>query len=202
MEEGNVIEGLVQMQKMVENFMQAKMPDEVIKNLEMMFKSKKIPKGEMLVHVGDIQNKVYFILSGLLRSYYIDINGNEVTHFFPRKGTLCFGEVFFGESSSKHCVEVLEDCEILEIDVNDFKKLVEEDIYCMKGYMKVLEYSFKYKIERESSFLLKSATERYLDFKRMYPELESRVNQAYIASYLGITPVSLSRIRRAIRKNI
>ncbi|MGG2093323.1 Crp/Fnr family transcriptional regulator [Bacillus sp. S13(2024)] len=190
------------MQKMVENFIQDKMPDEVIKKIECMFKSKKISKGEIVVHVGDIQNELYFILSGLLRSYYIDINGNDVTHFFPRKGTLCVGEALFNKGPSKHCVEAIEDCEVLVVHVNDFKKLVEEDIYCMKVYMKVLEYGFKYKIERESSFLLKSATERYLDFKRMHPELEERVNQAYIASYLGITPVSLSRIKRAIREHV
>lgn len=193
------MEALVQMQHMIEKFVQAKMPNEVIKKIENIFKNKKISKGDIVKQVGDIENEIYFVLSGLLRSYYIDINGNEITHFFPRRGTLCFGEALFCEGPSRHCVEALEDCEVLEVSVNDFKKLVEENIYCMKAHIKLLEYSFKYKIERESSFLLKSATERYLDFKSMYPELEGRVNQAYIASYLGITPVSLSRIKRAIK---
>lgn len=194
-----MVEGFIKMQKMIENFMQAKMPDEVAKKAESMFKSKIISKGEIVVHVGDNQNEIYFIISGLLRSYYIDMNGNDVTHFFPRKGTLCCAEALFSEGPSKHCIEALEDCDVLAIKVSDFKELI-EDIYCMKAYMKVLEYSFRYKIERESSFLLKSATERYLDFKNRYPELEGRTHQAYIASYLGITPVSLSRIKRAIRE--
>jgi len=63
-----------------------------------------------------------------------------------------------------------------------------------------LEKTIVYKMHRENAFLIKSATERYLDFKREFPLLEKRVNQSYIASYLGITPVSLSRIRRTIRE--
>lgn len=196
-----MIEGLVQFQEMVENFTQSKIPDKVVKKAESMFKSRNILKGEILVHVGDIQNELYIVLSGLMRSYYIDINGNDITRFFPRKGTLC-GEVLFSEGPSNHCIEALEDCEVLVISVNDFRNLVEEEIYCTKAHLKALEHSFRYKIERESSFLLKSATERYLDFKKRYSELEGKVSQAYIASYLGITPVSLSRIKRVIREQV
>lgn len=187
------------MQQMVENLMQAKMPDEVLKKISDMIKSKTIPNGEMVVHVGDVQNEIYLVLSGLLRSYYIDIHGNDITHFFPRKGTLCCGESLFSDGLSKHCVEALEDCEVLAISVDNFRQLIEENIYCLKAHLKLLECSFKYKLDRESSFLLKSATERYIDFKNKYPELEKSVYQAYIASYLGITPVSLSRIRRALK---
>ena len=55
-------------------------------------------------------------------------------------------------------------------------------------------------MNRESEFQIKSATERYIDFKKEFPNLEKRVNQSYISSYLGITAVSLSRIRRTIRE--
>lgn len=55
-------------------------------------------------------------------------------------------------------------------------------------------------MNRESGFQIKSATERYIDFKKEFPNLEKRVNQSYISSYLGITAVSLSRIRRTIRE--
>lgn len=185
--------------QMVENYTNSTVPDRVVNKAERMFTSRIIVKGEMLIHVGDIQNELYIVLSGLMRSYYIDINGNDVTRFFPRRGTLC-GEILFSDGPSNHCIQALEDCEILVISVEDFKCLVEEEIYCTKAHLKALEESFKYKIERESSFLLKSATERYIDFKKMYPELEERVNQRHIASYLGITPVSLSRIKGSLRE--
>ena len=62
-------------------------------------------------------------------------------------------------------------------------------------WIKMLEIGIQFKIDRQSSFLLKNATERYLNFQTLYPGLEKRVKQSDIASYLGINPVSLSRIR-------
>lgn len=197
-----MLKELLQMQKIAEDFMQVKVPGEVVEKAADMFTMKTITKGDIVVHVGGIQKEIYFVISGLLRSYYIDINGNDVTRFFTKEGSLCCHEILFNKEPSKRCIEALEDCKILVIRDEDFKKLIEYNMYCMKIYIKVLEQSLRYKIERESSFLLKSATERYLDFKRMYPELEKRVNQAYIASYLGITPVSLSRIRRTISEEV
>ena len=67
-------------------------------------------------------------------------------------------------------------------------------------YVQKLEEAMKHKIIREMSLVNKNATERYIDFKQIYPGIEKRVNQIHIASYLGITPVSLSRIRRVIRE--
>lgn len=195
-----MIDGLAQMRQMVEKFMRIKMPSEVVEKADNMVKSRIIAKGEIIVHVGDRPKDVYFIISGLLRSYYIDINGNDVTRFFMKEDSFCCSETLLKQESSKCCIEALEGCKVLVINGSDLKALIESNIYCMKAYIKALEYSVRYKIERESSFLLKSATERYLDFKKMYPQLEERVNQAYIASYLGITPVSLSRIRRTIRE--
>lgn len=66
--------------------------------------------------------------------------------------------------------------------------------------MEFLENSLLYKMEREYAFQIMSATERYIAFQREYKEIEKRINQRYIASYLGITPESLSRIRRTIKE--
>lgn len=195
-------EEFAQIQKTIEEFMQVKIPEEVLKKAINMFTKKIIAKGDIVVRVGDIQKEIYFVTSGLLRSYYIDINGNDVTRFFTKEGSLFCLEILFDNKPSKRCIEALEDCTVVAIQCKDLKKLIEDNIYCMKAYTKILERSLEYKIERESSFLLKSATERYLNFKRMYPELEKRINQAYIASYIGITPVSLSRIRRTIIEEV
>jgi CRP-like cAMP-binding protein len=195
-----MIEGLEQIKQMVEKYMQVEMPDEVFKKVVGMVKSRTISKGEIVVHVGDVQKDLYFVISGLLRSYYIDINGNDVTRFFMKENSLCCSEILLKQEPSKCCIEALDDCKVLVINERNLRELIEGNMYCMKAYIKTLEDSIVYKIDRESSFLLKSATERYLDFKREYAQLEERVNQAYIASYLGITPVSLSRIRRTIRE--
>lgn len=191
-----------QIQNSIELLMQDNMPQEVVDKAMTMFTKKTIPKGDILVHQGAVQNEIYFVTSGLLRSYYIDMNGNDVTRFFSKEGSLLCYERLFDHKPSNRSVEALEECVVMVIQCNNFKTLIEDHLYCMKAYTRLLERKLEYKIQRESSFLLKSATERYVDFKRMYPTLEKRIHQAYIASYIGITPVSLSRIRRTIAEEI
>ncbi|MFB5674852.1 Crp/Fnr family transcriptional regulator [Paenibacillus terreus] len=190
----------VQIQNSIELLMQDKMPQEVVNRAMNKFTKKTIAKGDILVHQGAVQKEIYFVTSGLLRSYYIDMNGNDVTRFFSKEGSVLCYEILFDHKPSNRSVEALEECVIMAIPCNDLKKLIEDHLYCMKAYTTLLERKLEYKIQRESSFLLKSATERYLDFKKRYPTLEKRINQAYIASYIGITPVSLSRIRRTIEE--
>ena len=88
----------------------------------------------------------------------------------------------------------------LEFNAEQLKDLFLADEKLRSIYIKMLEATIIYKMNRESSFQLKTATERYLDFIKDFPKLEERVNQNYISSYLGITAVSLSRIRRSIRE--
>ncbi|MFF2016790.1 Crp/Fnr family transcriptional regulator [Paenibacillus sp. NPDC058177] len=154
---------------------------------------------DIVIHIGDEPTEIYFVVSGILRSYYIDISGDDKTQLFINENSFYANEYFLDMEPSKCCVEALEDCTVLVVEWRDLVHLLESNVYCMKAYIKALEYSIRYKIGRENSFLLKSATERYLDFKKKYVHLEKRVNQSYIASYLGITPVSLSRIRRTIK---
>lgn len=140
------------------------------------------------------------MVSGILRDYYIDDDGNDVTRFFTCEGGICGGEALISNEPSAVCTEALEDCILLRCLVSDFKKIIASDSITTKAYIWLLESSLAYKIPRENSFLIKSAAERYIDFKRENPDIEKRVNQKYIASYLGITPVSLSRIRRALKE--
>lgn len=191
-----------QIQNSIELLMHDKMPQEVVNKAKNKFTKKTIDKGDILVYQEAVQKEIYFVTSGLLRSYYIDMNGNDVTRFFSKEGSVLCYEILFDHKPSNRSVEALEDCVVMAIPCNDLKNLIEDHIYCMKAYTKLLERKLEYKIQRESSFLLKSATERYLDFKKRYPKLEKRINQAYIASYIGITPVSLSRIRRTIAEEI
>lgn len=65
----------------------------------------------------------------------------------------------------------------------------------------ILESGLRYKVYREGSFLVQNATERYLEFRKRYPDLSGRIPQRYIATYLGITPESLSRIRSSLRED-
>lgn len=159
-----------------------------------------LKKNDVLIRIGDKSSYIFFVVSGILRDYYIDDDGNDVTRFFSREGGLCGGESLISNEPSAICTEALEDCILLRCPVSDFKEIIVSSSEATKAYIWFLESSLAYKIHRENSFLIKSAAERYIDFKRENPDLEKRVSQKYIASYLGITPVSLSRIRRALKE--
>ena len=158
-------------------------------------------KGDVILGVGEPMKKCYLILNGIIRSYYLDIEGIDVTKFFSQEYTLCASDsMIINEKNSTQGYEALEDVTALEFDAKVLKDYMLSIPKLKDLYIQSLEKTVIYKMYRESSFQLESATERYIDFKHQYPRLEERVNQTYIASYLGITPVSLSRIRRTIRE--
>ena len=81
-----------------------------------------------------------------------------------------------------------------------WNKIILDDSCLTQTYIEYLEQTLVYKMQRECEFQIMSATERYISFRKKYRNIEKRVNQSYIASYLGITPESLSRIRRTIKE--
>lgn len=147
-----------------------------------------------------LRQEIYYICQGLCRSYYLDKDGNDVTRFFILEGDFCFTEVQILSQKSDLCIETLEDCDGLVFQIRDLD-LLQDWVFMKDAYIEALKSNLRYKLRRESGFLLGSATERYLEFQLRYPGLEQRVRQSQLASYLGITPTSLSRIRRTLRKN-
>ena len=164
-------------------------------------KPKTSKKGEIILGIGERMNKVYYILEGLARSYYIDNNGNDVTKAFLCEYNFCILESFFTNEPSCQSFEAIENMTVLEYNADELKTMIFAVPELKELYIKMLENTIVYKMRRESSFQLESAAERYLNFKKLLPNIEDRVKQSYIASYLGITPVSLSRIRRALRED-
>ena len=81
----------------------------------------------------------------------------------------------------------------------DMRKMIMENVSFKDIWIHLLESGMRYKIYRENGFLVENATERYIHFKKLYPEISERVPQRHIATYLGITPESLSRIRSAMK---
>lgn len=176
------------------------LPHNIIEQGLMLGKPVSFSKKDIILKMGEPMNKVYLIIKGIVRSYYLDKDGNDVTKTFLQEMSFCIAESFFTSEPSEQGFEAIEDVEMLEFNVSELKKYIFENEILKDVYIMYLEKTIVYKMHRENAFLIKSATERYLDFKREFPLLEKRVNQSYIASYLGITPVSLSRIRRTIRE--
>lgn len=145
-------------------------------------------------------NRGFLLLSGIIRGYYLDVDGNDVTHMFIFEGTT-YGSDFLTTDKPHVCnFEALEDCMAAELNRTVLLERLKTDQSLMTAYIRMLEEALKRKILRETSLVTKTATERYLDFKKEYPDIDERISQAHIASYLGISPVSLSRIRRVIRE--
>lgn len=94
----------------------------------------------------------------------------------------------------------IEESTVMLFDVKKMKELIYSSKQLKTVCIQLLESGMRYKMYREGGFLTENATERYLKFRKNYPDLAERVQQRYIATYLGIKPESLSRIRSAMKE--
>ena len=159
-----------------------------------------VPKGEILSSIGDDSTVSGMVLSGMVRSYYIDEEGNDVTRGFSPAGTLCMDEGFFAYAERICMWEALEETTLMLCETLKIKDLIRDNVRFKDIWITLLEGALRYKMYRENGFLVENATERYLHFKKLYPDLSGRIPLKHIATYLGIAPESLSRIRSAMRE--
>ena len=159
-----------------------------------------VKKGEILASIGDDTTNAGLTLSGLARAYYIDSDGNDITRGFAPEGVMFMDEGFFGYTERICMWETLEEMTIMICETAAIKKIIKENNQFKDVWIRLLESALRYKIYRENGFLVENATERYIRFKKLYPDLSKRVPQRHIATYLGITPESLSRIRGAMKE--
>lgn len=173
--------------------------EEILNKVLAMAQIKIYLKGEILLGIGESCEYIGLILSGLIRSYYLDLEGNEITRNFHKEYYLVTDEGLLGYEESICAYEVLEDTTVMLLPNKQLKKLIMENDKLKDLYICSLENGIRYKIYRENAFLTSNATQRYLQFKKDFPELKDRVKQSYISTYLGITPESLSRIRKSLK---
>lgn len=158
------------------------------------------PAGYLIVAAGDEENKLYVLVNGLIRKYYLDYQGNDITHQFLETGQVFSTQhvVFSGRVMCNF--EAVEPCRLVCFDYAQVQKLMLEAFSLSQVYIGILEETLRVKLVRETALLTESATERYVKMKAEIPDIDQRVNHAHIASYIGVTPVSLSRIRRTLRE--
>lgn len=158
------------------------------------------PAGDLIVAAGDEENKLYLLVDGLIRKYYLDYQGNDLTHQFLEAGQVFSTQhvVFSGQVMCNF--EAVELCRLVCFDYERVQKLMLEDPSLTKIYIGILEETLRIKLVRETALLTETATERYVKLKTEIPDIDQRVSHAHIASYIGVTPVSLSRIRRTMRE--
>lgn len=157
-----------------------------------------IPKKTLLLQIDDGPTYYYYLYKGLCRQYYLDADGNDITRGFAVEGEFCCTECHIQGEWAAFNVETLEACEMLAFRFEDLTQL-RDSTYMKEVYIGALEKCLRRRIYREADFMMKNAQDRYIAFCQSYPEYEARVRQVYLASYLGMTPENLSRIRRSLK---
>lgn len=156
------------------------------------------PKGHILLKAHKIESNIYFIKKGLVRAYIE--RDNEVTFWFGKEGeTVLSMKSYVEDQPGYETIELLEECELYELKTENLRKLFSEDVHIANWGRKFAEKELIKTEERLISRQFKNASERYLDLMKDHPELLQRVQLGHIASYLGITQVSLSRIRAELK---
>jgi CRP-like cAMP-binding protein len=156
-----------------------------------------LQKGEDFISEGSYPKSIGFVLSGLFRYYYIDRKGEEFTKgFFPENTVLSSYSAIIENRPSYFAIQALEESEIEVFDYHKLNERFGKAAWYKDFLLTLIQKGFIVKETREREFLLLDAEERYIKFKERFPTLENRVKQQIIASYVGITPESLSRIRK------
>ncbi|MCC3414995.1 MULTISPECIES: Crp/Fnr family transcriptional regulator [unclassified Microcoleus] len=167
-----------------------------------LFQPQSLSRSEFFVRAGDIPQTIGFVISGILRLYYVDADGNEATKSFCAENSFvaAYSALLLGQPS-RLFIQTLEDTKLLIVDYSVYRSLSESQTYLQQLNCKIAESLFIKKERRESALLLDDAKTRYLSFLEEYPGLNARLKQHYIASYLGMTPVTLSRIRTQLKNH-
>jgi CRP-like cAMP-binding protein len=151
------------------------------------------------IHANTIQKEIGFLYSGLLRAFYIDNNGNEISVNFIRENRYATHySAFITRTPSKYYFQCLEPTVLVTISYKHIQEGYEKfPIFERYGRL-VAESVLKIQQKRIEGFLFDNAESRYLDFINENPDLFNRVSLSYLASYLGIERQSLTRIRKKL----
>lgn len=161
-----------------------------------------VKKGDFLLREGEMSKKSYFVEDGLLRQYSIDSKGKEhVLQFAPENWFISNRESEYFQQPSSYFIEAIEDTRVLIIDRELIEKLsqinpefIDFNTYILNKHIASLQ-------KRITQLQSNTALERYLDFVETYPDVLLRVPQTYVASFLGIAPESLSRVRKELARD-
>jgi len=173
----------------------SKLSDSLEEDLKNLFEPKEFSKGDHLFKQGMICRHMFYIEKGLVRVYYYSGSGKEITAWFSSENTLITAlDSFYYHKPTRDYCEALEDSVVYPIKFSEFETILNSE----KGAR--LAFYILYEITRKmteyiSSIKFQSAEERYKALIKEYPSLQQRTSLGHIASYLGITQETLSRIR-------
>lgn len=176
-------------------------PKEKISSCSLFYELKFVKKGEFLLREGKICGHIFFVEEGLLKMYSIDKNGKEhIIQFAPERWLVSDRSSLYFNEKSNYYIEAVEDSKVVFLHPNFFSDLKSKFPTTITNDNLLLQKHIQNLQNRVNSLLRETAEERYLNFIQMYPDILQRVPQWMVASYLGITPESLSRVRKELAK--
>ncbi|WP_299521523.1 Crp/Fnr family transcriptional regulator [Winogradskyella sp.] len=158
-----------------------------------------LKKDELLLEAGQRCDYFYFVLKGFLRVYYLDIDGNEITHWFsPKDTTITSPFSYFNKEENILFIQALEETDVLLISSDQLNTVIENVPSANKEARKLLaEFAMTFS-RRVMEIHTKTAESRYLKLMAEHSTIFQKAKLSHIASFLGITQQSLSRIRKNI----
>ena len=174
------------------------LPDADLDSLASIIESSKAAKGKLLLDNGQISKYLYYVESGLLRQFYYK-NKRDITEHFSCEGNIviCIASTFQREPT-RLLIEALEPTVYHRISFSEFSDLLKTSLAINRLYQKILEWALMLSQEKADSWRFESARKRYLRLQQEYPEAAKRASVNHIASYLLMTPESLSRVRAGV----
>ena len=175
------------------------MPEKSLNSVVEISHHLQISKGEFLVKCNEVPKDFFVIKKGVVRAFYLNESGKEFTRSFviENQPVASLLSLIFNKPSELY-YECLTDCEMYRVNFKEFMKLTTTDIHISNLYNRVLEYAFRTFGSKIHDLSVLNSTDRYLKLRKKIPQIESLVSQYHIASYLNITPVQLSRIRKKL----
>lgn len=162
------------------------------------FKPKRIKKNELLLFQGQICNKIYFVVKGCLRLYYLADDVETTVWFSFENNSAIELSSFLSGLPSDYFIEAIEESEILSFQKSDLESLYKNHPEMESIFRVFWEDVILTLLKRFTALQKDSAQKRYQDLMDE-PKYMQRIPQKYLASYIGVTPTSLSRIRRQIK---
>ena len=165
------------------------------------FRVRKLRKRQFLLQEEDVCKDFAFVSQGLLKSYVLDEKGNENINLFGWEGWwIADFQSFLFQTPATLAIEAMEDCELLLLSRVNYDQMLEEVPVMERYFRLVYERSLATKDQRLVTAQTYSAEEKYNHLIQTYPELLQRIPQSLLASFLGLTPETFSRIKHKKRE--
>ena len=183
----------------LERTLNQQLPDEIVAMVAELMKEEQFAKGSMLAEEGKDCDRIFFVVQGACYSYLTDRKGeNHVVQFALEGYWISDLYSFFSRQKAVYSIEALEDCSVLALGRNDFEQLCSSYAVFDRFFRLLIQNAYvalQYRLIKTTSH---EAEARYTEFSKLHPAFIQRIPQYLIASYLGIRPQSLSRIRKEL----